>query len=65
MGLGREESDMDCPRCDGTLEELVFEGRRAVVCESCGFADVAADHSPAERENEESWETALRRFLER
>lgn len=65
MGLGREESRMDCPRCDDSLEELVFEGRHAVVCEYCGFADVSADHSPAEREDEESWETALRRFLGR
>lgn len=63
MSSESDEPAVDCPRCGGTLEELVFEEHRAVVCEDCGFADVPADHSPTEREDE-SWDAALRRFLD-
>lgn len=55
---------MKCPRCGQPLEELVLEGRRAVACERCGYADVPADHSPAPRGEEKSWESILREFTD-
>ena len=60
MADAPEEST--CPRCGGDLETFVLEGKRAVVCEDCGYADVPADHSPAERVVEESWASILRRY---
>ncbi|GGN05319.1 hypothetical protein [Halarchaeum nitratireducens] len=61
MADTREEGST-CPRCGGDLETFVFEGKRAVVCEDCGYADVPADHSPPERADEESWASILRRY---
>jgi hypothetical protein len=56
---------MNCPRCDGTLATFAVEatGKSAVVCESCGFAGVAASHE-AEGNEVESWDRAIRRFEE-
>ncbi|GGM74805.1 Zn ribbon nucleic-acid-binding protein [Halarchaeum rubridurum] len=51
-----------CPRCGGELETFVFGSARAVGCAECGYADVPADHSPAERVEEESWASILRRY---
>ena len=55
---------MECPRCGRPLEELVLQGRCAVGCEHCGYADVSADHSPTPRREEESWESILREFAD-
>lgn len=54
---------MDCPRCGGSLATFAVEatGKSAVVCESCGFAGVAASHEP-EESDVESWERAIERF---
>lgn len=51
-----------CPRCGGGLDTFVLGDARAVACEDCGYADVPADHSPAERVDEESWASILRRY---
>jgi hypothetical protein len=54
---------MDCPRCDGRLDTYAVEttGQTAVVCDTCGFAGVAASHRP-EESDPESWDHAIRRF---
>jgi len=56
---------MNCPRCDGTLVTFAVQAtdESAVVCESCGFAGVAASHE-AEGNEVESWDRAIRRFEE-
>lgn len=56
---------MRCPRCGGPLVTFAVEGvdEPAVVCESCGFADVSASHR-AELADNESWERAIERFDE-
>jgi len=54
---------MDCPRCDEDLSIYVAEGTgaAAVVCDTCGFADVSTSHT-ADRTGSESWDRALERF---
>jgi len=54
---------MRCPRCDSDLSKytLTTVDQTAIVCESCGFADISTSHhnkaSPPE-----SWEFAFARF---
>ncbi|WP_331233026.1 zinc ribbon domain-containing protein [Natronorarus salvus] len=52
---------MDCPRCGGALSRLRFEGREALVCDGCGYADVEVDQR-RERVEAESWAEAIERF---
>lgn len=54
---------MRCPRCEETLARYSLdEGEgSAVVCESCGFAGVPADHH-SEGDSQESWDVALDRL---
>jgi hypothetical protein len=54
---------MDCPRCEERLDTYAVEttGQTAVVCDTCGFAGVAASHRP-EESDPESWDHAIRRF---
>jgi hypothetical protein len=52
---------MDCPRCTRRLSRLDFEGREALVCEGCGYADVEVDQR-GERVEVESWAEAIERF---
>ncbi|MFB6148905.1 MAG: zf-TFIIB domain-containing protein [Halobacteriales archaeon] len=52
---------MECPRCDAELVTYTLEGVTAVVCESCGYADVPAELDVEPRENE-TWEEAFERF---
>ncbi len=52
---------MDCPRCGGALSRLDFEGREALNCEGCGYADVEVDQR-GERVEAESWAEAIERF---
>lgn len=54
-------SIMVCPRCGGRLETLSLGGREAHVCEDCAYVGVPVDHE-SERDDPESWETAIRRF---
>lgn len=55
---------MACPRCGGGLEALTMGAAEAIVCESCGYVDVPADHH-GEFESSEPWSEALRRFYAR
>ncbi|MFP4218928.1 MAG: hypothetical protein ACLFR6_08880 [Salinarchaeum sp.] len=43
------------------MSTYVLGDAEAVVCESCGYVGVVADHSGEPREVE-SWEEALKRF---
>ncbi|KAA9395785.1 hypothetical protein Har1130_16850 [Haloarcula sp. CBA1130] len=54
---------MRCPRCDSDLSTytLATADQTAIVCESCGFADISASHHN-EASPPESWEFALARF---
>ncbi|MHC3381497.1 hypothetical protein [Haloarcula sp. H-GB5] len=54
---------MRCPRCKSDLSTytLATAGQTAIVCESCGFADISASHHN-EASPPESWEFALARF---
>jgi len=54
---------MRCPRCGGTLATFALEGKekRAMVCETCGFAGIPASHRP-EGESVESWDQVVERF---
>jgi hypothetical protein len=56
---------MRCPRCGGSLATFAVEegDESAVVCESCGFTDVSAEHG-SELADSESWERAIERFDE-
>lgn len=52
---------MECPRCGGEVAEYALDGREAIVCESCGYVGVPADHR-GEPADEESWSEAIGRF---
>ncbi|EMA28352.1 hypothetical protein [Haloarcula japonica] len=54
---------MRCPRCESDLSTytLATVDQTAIVCESCGFADISASHHN-EASPPESWEFALARF---
>ncbi|WP_146418194.1 hypothetical protein [Haloarcula hispanica] len=56
---------MRCPRCESDLSTytLATADQTAIVCESCGFADISASHHN-EASPPESWEFALARFNE-
>jgi hypothetical protein len=55
---------MDCPQCDAVLASYVLDGREAVVCESCGYVGIPADHRGDGPAVGESWDDALRRYHE-
>ncbi|MES3517107.1 MAG: hypothetical protein PPP58_05515 [Natronomonas sp.] len=52
---------MECPRCGGSIEEYVFDGRKAATCVSCGWLGVPVEHR-SEKQERESWAEALGRF---
>jgi hypothetical protein len=54
---------MRCPRCDSDLSKytLATADQTAIVCESCGFADISTSHHN-EASPPESWEFAFARF---
>ena len=54
---------MRCPRCDSDLSTytLATGNQTAIVCESCGFADLSTSHHN-EASPPESWEFAFARF---
>ncbi len=52
---------MDCPRCGRVLSRLCLEGREALVCDGCGYADLEVDQR-GERVEAESWAEAIERF---
>lgn len=54
---------MDCSRCEATLRRYELAGRRAQVCEQCGYVGVDVEHRD-EPVVVESWEEALTRFRE-
>ncbi len=58
-----EVSGTECPRCRSELVSYRLGGGEgvAVVCESCGFVGVPADHH-GEVPSSESWDAALVRF---
>lgn len=53
-----------CPRCGGPVEGFELAGHEASVCPDCGYIGVPVDHG-SDREDPESWGTALERFYER
>jgi hypothetical protein len=55
---------MDCPQCGGGVASYVLDGREAVVCESCGYVGIPADHHGDGPTAGESWDDALRRYHE-
>ncbi|MDQ2048886.1 zf-TFIIB domain-containing protein [Natronolimnohabitans sp. A-GB9] len=54
---------MECPRCQGELEELSLGDVSTIACPHCGFADVPVEHV-RESEQPESWREAFNRFYE-
>jgi hypothetical protein len=54
---------MRCPRCDDPLTTYALGGGEdaAVVCETCGYADVPASHY-SDADPPETWDDALERF---
>ncbi|WP_201294058.1 hypothetical protein [Natronorubrum halalkaliphilum] len=54
---------MECPRCQGSIEELSLGEVSTVMCSSCGFADIPVEHV-REGEETESWRDAFNRFYE-
>lgn len=54
---------MRCPRCDSDLSKytLATADQTAIICESCGFADISTSHHN-EASPPESWEFAFARF---
>lgn len=54
---------MECPRCQGSLEELSLGDVSTVTCPHCDFADVPVEHV-REEEEPESWRDAFNRFYE-
>ncbi|ELY38333.1 TFIIB-type zinc ribbon-containing protein [Natronorubrum tibetense] len=54
---------MECPRCQGSLEEYSLGDVSTVTCPHCNFADVPVDHVQ-EGEETESWRDAFNRFYE-
>ncbi len=59
--FGTRRVSMDCSRCEATLRRYELDGRRAQVCEQCGYVGVDVEHRD-EPVVVESWEEALRRF---
>ncbi|MFW6437197.1 MAG: hypothetical protein ACOCYZ_06150 [Halococcoides sp.] len=56
---------MTCARCGGPLETFELGGQRAVVCADCGYVDTAVGHEPSPNGEEESWDRAIERFIEK
>ncbi|MDZ7730474.1 MAG: hypothetical protein U5K37_05505 [Natrialbaceae archaeon] len=54
----------ECPRCQSPLERLTMGDITTVTCSRCGYADVPVTHE-SEREREESWQDAIRRFYDK
>lgn len=56
---------MSCPRCGGSFETFTAEttGRSAVICDSCGYTDIAASHHSEPAESE-SWDQARDRLVD-
>ena len=54
---------MECPQCEGTLEEYTLEESRAVHCPRCGYVGIDADHRPEPRGRGTSWAEVVERFL--
>lgn len=56
---------MRCPRCEANLSTytLATADQTAVICESCGFADISASHHN-EDSPPESWAFALARLAQ-
>lgn len=54
---------MECPRCQGSLEELSLGEVSTVSCPHCAYADIPVEHErpPEERE---SWRDAFNRFYD-
>jgi predicted flap endonuclease-1-like 5' DNA nuclease len=56
---------MDCKRCSGPLEAYRLGGRRAAICQRCGWVGVKASlRGEGQREPPESWDDALGRVTE-
>lgn len=53
---------MECPQCDGSLEEYALEGSHAVHCPGCGYVGIDVDHRPEPRAERESWAEVVERF---
>ncbi|MFB6131245.1 MAG: hypothetical protein ABEJ28_10540 [Salinigranum sp.] len=58
-----EGGERACVRCGSTVATYSLNGREVVVCESCGFSGLSADHRPEPRSRDESWEEAVREFV--
>lgn len=52
-----------CPRCQGTIEELSLGDVSTVTCPHCGYADIPVEHEHPP-EDQESWRDAFNRFYE-
>ncbi|AEH37928.1 hypothetical protein Halxa_3316 [Halopiger xanaduensis SH-6] len=53
----------ECPRCQGSLEELSLGDVSTVSCPHCEYADIPVEHESVP-ETPESWRDALNRFYE-
>ncbi|PSQ17486.1 hypothetical protein BRD00_07200 [Halobacteriales archaeon QS_8_69_26] len=53
-----------CPRCGADLETFSLWGREQPTCPECSYVGVSVHHG-SDREDPESWQTALERFREK
>lgn len=53
---------VECPRCGDCVTTFRLGDSEAVVCESCEYTGIPADHRPEERGPAESWEDVLERY---
>jgi hypothetical protein len=53
---------MRCPRCGGQLTIFRLGDSETMVCDSCEYVGIPADHRAEPAEEPESWEEALDRF---